>query len=64
MFTTSKRLVAAAITGALYLCASPGALSQSSTENTTEANSAWDVTNPPYKLNEVTINTNETTWSS
>ena len=64
MFTTSKRLVAAAITGALYLCASPGALSQSSTENTTEANSAWDVTNPPYQLNEVTINTNETTWSS
>ncbi|WDT85676.1 amidohydrolase family protein [Alteromonas sp. 009811495] len=64
MFTTSKRLVAAAITGALYLCASPGALSQSSTENNTEANNAWDVTNPPYKLNEVTINTNETTWSS
>lgn len=39
------------------------AMSQSKEENGYDVES-WDVNNPPYALNEVTISTTETTWSS
>ncbi len=50
------------------LCYPPVILAQNSSAGTTqdlkEKKQKWDVLNPPFKLNSVAIDTDETTWSS
>ncbi|MCU7554511.1 amidohydrolase family protein [Alteromonas sp. ASW11-19] len=62
MITTPKTLLAAAIMGLTFGPAT--AVAQETTSSTDYNTEEWDVLNPPFALNEVTINTNETTWSS
>ena len=65
MITTKKNLLAVALVSALGLSAAPIAYAQNEGEEKTENESEkWNVNNPPYALNEVTIKTSETTWSS
>lgn len=56
MITTSRRSVLALALGAT--------LSISANAQEDKNKEEWDVLNPPFSLNEVTINTEQTTWSS
>ncbi|MEW9798830.1 amidohydrolase family protein [Alteromonas sp. CYL-A6] len=62
MIRTPKTLLAASLMLVLGVAGSP--LNAEETEGQTYDTENWDVLNPPFELNEVTINTNETTWSS
>ena len=65
MITTKKSLLAVTLVSALGLGMAPASYAQNDSEEKTEYElDNWDVNNPPYALNEVTIKTNETTWSS
>ncbi|WP_348681062.1 amidohydrolase family protein [Alteromonas mediterranea] len=65
MITTKKSLLAVTLVSALGLGMAPASYAQNDSEEKTEYElDNWDVSNPPYALNEVTIKTNETTWSS
>ncbi|NQY17825.1 MAG: PD40 domain-containing protein, partial [Alteromonas sp.] len=65
MITTKKSLLAVTLVSALGLGMAPASYAQNDSEKKTEYElDNWDVSNPPYALNEVTIKTNETTWSS
>ncbi|BFT31643.1 amidohydrolase family protein [Alteromonas sp. D210916BOD_24] len=65
MIKASKSLLAVALVSALGFIPAPHALAaDEDSKTTTEEDSKWDVTTPPFGLNEVTINTSETTWSS
>ena len=60
MIKTHKTLLAAAMVSLSFGSASAN---ESAPTNGYDAEN-WEVTNPPFALNEVTINTDETTWSS
>ena len=65
MITTKKSLLAITLVSALGLGVAPTLYAQNDSEEKTESElETWEVSNPPYALNEVTIKTNETTWSS
>ncbi|MBT0587721.1 amidohydrolase family protein [Alteromonas oceanisediminis] len=55
-----KKTTALAGSLLLSLTLSSAAIAQSSTEEETQ----WDILNPPFSLSSVTIETDETTWSS
>ncbi|GEA12814.1 hypothetical protein KUL49_31890 [Alteromonas sp. KUL49] len=65
MIKTTKSLLALAL---LTACGTSNAETQSSTDTTETQDSydveQWDVLNPPFDLNSITIKTDETTWSS
>lgn len=65
---TPKRLTAVAgwIGLATSLALSASVLANEPAKETTakEENQAWDILNPPFELNSIDIETNETTWSS
>lgn len=63
MIKTPKTLLAAAMMGLTFGSAS-SALAQDDTTASEYNVEEWDVLNPPFALKEVTIKTDETTWSS
>jgi Tol biopolymer transport system component/imidazolonepropionase-like amidohydrolase len=65
MIKTTKSLLAVALVSALGLSTAYSAYAANDIKKETTINEEkWDVSNPPFALNEVTINTTETTWSS
>ncbi len=62
MIKTPKTLLAAAMMGLTF--GSATAVAQEATSANDYNTQEWDVLNPPFALNEVTITTSETTWSS
>ena len=61
MITTKKSLLAITLVSALGLGVAPTLYAQNDSEEKTESElETWEVSNPPYALNEVTIKTNET----
>ena len=58
MITTKKSLLAVTLVSALGLGMAPASYAQNDSEEKTEYElDNWDVSNPPYALNEVTIKT-------
>lgn len=63
--TTRKNLLAMTLLSALSLTKSSVAFTQNTLAESSEYDvENWQVTQPPFKLNEVAISTDETTWSS
>ena len=63
MIRNIKRLIGLSVMSALSTTIS-SEVSAQETESPKYDYAKWNVSNPPFALNEVTINTTETTWSS
>ena len=65
MIKTTKSLLAVTLVSALGLSTTYSTHAADDIKKDATINEEkWDVSNPPFALNEVTINTTETTWSS
>lgn len=64
MIKTSRHLLAATLIGLFGSAATSIALAQDDATTPGYDVENWDVLNPPFKLNSVNINTDETSWSS
>lgn len=62
MIKTTKSLLALALVTAFSVAHADNQISSDVADDYDVEN--WDVLNPPFELNSITINTNETTWSS